>query len=38
MTVSDCKIVELPKFLDERENLSFVEENNHIPFIIERTY
>lgn len=31
-------IIELPKFLDDRGNLSFIEENNHIPFKIERTY
>lgn len=38
MKVTDAKIINLPKFLDERGNLSFVEENNHIPFKIERTY
>lgn len=31
-------IIELPKFLDARGNLSFLEQNNHIPFQIERTY
>lgn len=31
-------IVNLPKFLDERGNLSFVEQENHIPFTIKRTY
>ncbi|WDZ99580.1 sugar 3,4-ketoisomerase [Mucilaginibacter sp. SJ] len=31
-------IIQLPKFLDDRGNLSFIEENNHIPFRIERTY
>ncbi len=38
MTVEDCKIRELPRFLDTRGNLSFVEQNNHIPFEIKRTY
>ena len=38
MTVEDVKIVELPKFLDARGNLSFAEQNNHIPFEIKRTY
>lgn len=38
MTVKDCKIIELPKFLDSRGNLSFVEQLNHIPFEIKRTY
>lgn len=31
-------IIELPRFLDSRGNLSFVEQNNHIPFEIKRTY
>ena len=32
------KITELPKILDARGNLSFVEENNHVPFVIKRTF
>ena len=31
-------IIQLPKFLDARGNLSFIEQENHIPFKIERTY
>lgn len=38
MTVEDVKIIELPKFADPRGNLSFVEQLNHIPFEIKRTY
>ena len=38
MTVDDARIIELPKFLDARGNLSFAEQNNHIPFEIKRTY
>lgn len=38
MTIEDVKIIELPKFADPRGNLSFVEQNNHIPFEIKRTY
>ena len=38
MTVNDCVIVELPRYLDSRGNLSFAEQNNHIPFEIKRTY
>ena len=38
MTVEDARIIELPKFLDARGNLSFAEQNNHIPFEIKRTY
>ena len=34
----ETTIITLPKFEDPRGNLSFVEEENHIPFKIERTY
>lgn len=37
-TVDDVRIIELPKFLDARGNLSFAEQKNHIPFEIKRTY
>lgn len=33
-----AKIVQLPKILDKRGNLSFVEEFKHIPFKIQREY
>lgn len=32
------KIIELPRFLDERGNLSFVEYGKDIPFEIRRVY
>ena len=32
------RIIELPKFLDARGNLSVIEELKEIPFKIERTY
>jgi len=32
------RIINLPKILDVRGNLSFIEEENHIPFKIKRTY
>lgn len=38
MTIENVKIIQLPKFLDSRGNLSFVEQLNHIPFEIKRTY
>ncbi len=37
-TIDDVRIIELPKFLDARGNLSFAEQNNHVPFTIKRTY
>ena len=38
MTVDDVQIVHLPKFLDARGNLSFVENFKQIPFEIKRAY
>ncbi len=38
MTLDNVEILHLPKILDERGNLSFIEGGNHIPFKIERTY
>lgn len=38
MSLKDVKLIDLPKFVDERGNLSFVEQLNHIPFEIQRTY
>lgn len=32
------KIINLPKFLDPRGNLSFIEEDTHLPFKIKRVY
>ena len=32
------RIVNLPKIEDDRGNLSFIEEENHIPFKINRVY
>ncbi|HWJ27180.1 MAG TPA: FdtA/QdtA family cupin domain-containing protein [Flavisolibacter sp.] len=38
MTLKDTRIIQLPKFLDERGNLSFFENQNQIPFTIKRAY
>ena len=38
MKMNKPDIINLPKFLDARGNLSFVEQDNHIPFTIRRTY
>ena len=32
------QIINLPKYVDSRGNLSFIEQLNHVPFIIKRTY
>lgn len=36
--LSDVQLVNLPKIEDPRGNLSFIEEEKHVPFKIERTY
>ena len=33
MPMKDCRIIELPKITDTRGNLTFIEGNNHIPFV-----
>ncbi len=38
MKLNAVRVIQLPKFLDSRGNLSFVEQLNHIPFEIRRTY
>ena len=38
MSVSGCSIIDLPKIKDNRGNLTFVEEDNHIPFAVKRVY
>ncbi len=38
MTVNDVKLIDLPKFLDTRGNLSFAENHKQVPFEIKRTY
>lgn len=36
--ISDVQIINFPKFLDARGNLSFAENYKQIPFEIKRTY
>lgn len=38
MMTDKPQIIDLPKILDRRGNLSFIEENRHIPFRIRRSY
>jgi dTDP-4-dehydrorhamnose 3,5-epimerase-like enzyme len=37
-SVDDCRIINLPKISDPRGNLTFIEENEHVPFPIARVY
>lgn len=38
MTLQEVKLIDLPKILDARGNLSFAENFKQIPFEIKRTY
>lgn len=33
--ISECRLIYLPKVDDVRGNLTFIEENQHIPFTIK---
>lgn len=37
-TLSRCRKIDLPKVEDQRGNLTFIEQSNHIPFDIKRVY
>ena len=37
-TVADCRIINLPKIVDPRGNLTFLEGDRHVPFPIRRVY
>jgi hypothetical protein len=38
MSLSECRIIELPRITDPRGNLTFIEQNRHVPFEIQRVY
>ncbi|MCA1561230.1 MAG: FdtA/QdtA family cupin domain-containing protein [Acidobacteria bacterium] len=38
MSLNDCHVINLPKIANESGNLTFIENNRHIPFAIERVY
>lgn len=38
MDISNCEILPLPKIGDERGNLSIIEQNKQIPFVIKRVH
>lgn len=38
MPLDDCRIIELPKIHNPQGNLTFIENNTHIPFDISRVY
>ena len=38
MSLSNCRIINLPKIADPRGNLTFIETDRHVPFEIRRVY
>lgn len=36
--LDSCRIIDLPKISDIRGNLTFIEENKHVPFEIKRVF
>lgn len=38
ITLEQVQIIKLPKIFDPRGNLTFVEEERHVPFAIKRVY
>lgn len=38
MSLDRCRLIELPKIVDARGNLSFIEGERHAPFAIKRAY
>ena len=36
--MAEPRLIYLPKILDDRGNLTFVEEKRHFPFVINRVY
>jgi oxalate decarboxylase/phosphoglucose isomerase-like protein (cupin superfamily) len=36
--MDEIKLIDLPKILDERGNLSFLQNNDQLPYVINRVY
>ena len=36
--IDDCKMYNLPKITDPRGNLTFIENNEHVPFEVRRVF
>jgi len=37
-SINDCSLIQLPKVLDQRGNLTFIESERHVPFAIKRVF
>ena len=38
MALSDARIIDLPKIVDRRGNLTFIQHGGQVPFDLERVY
>ena len=38
MPLNKCKLLDFPKIIDPRGNLTFIEGSDHVPFEIKRVY
>ncbi|MEO8629049.1 MAG: FdtA/QdtA family cupin domain-containing protein [Betaproteobacteria bacterium] len=38
MGIDQCRLIDLPKILDTRGNLTFIESGRHLPFQFKRVY
>ena len=38
MGIPNCELIELPRVIDPRGNLTFIEQEHHVPFEIKRVY
>lgn len=38
LLIDECRLLDLPKIVDDRGNLTFIESGRHIPFDIRRVY
>lgn len=38
MIIEDCKIIQFPVVAEARGDLTFIEQNEHVPFEIKRVY
>jgi dTDP-4-dehydrorhamnose 3,5-epimerase-like enzyme len=38
MTISDARVIDLPKITDPKGNLTFIEGLRHVPFEVRRVY
>ncbi|MFQ5544347.1 MAG: FdtA/QdtA family cupin domain-containing protein [Acidiferrobacterales bacterium] len=38
MSIEECRLIDLPRIMDVRGNLTFIEAGRHIPFGIKRVY